>query len=188
MKNDIASRVQYYTSLDTAAKSGETIPVAKPGSKGSSLSGSLTNLASSKLSLSSPSSSVKMVEVGKENAVKETAPPISGISTTAANYGSPSTTTTSTSAAAPKFGSPALGGGSNKLYAMEQQLYDGKAFHKGCLKCAHCHQTISLKNIAVLEGEIYCKPHFKQLFKLKGNYAEGFGKEDHKKNWSQPNA
>jgi hypothetical protein len=29
----------------------------------------------------------------------------------------------------------------------------------------------------------YCKPHFIQLFKSKGNYSEGFGEEQHKKKW-----
>ncbi len=30
---------------------------------------------------------------------------------------------------------------------------------------------------------MYCKPHFKQLFKAKGNYSEGFGEEQHKNKW-----
>jgi len=29
----------------------------------------------------------------------------------------------------------------------------------------------------------YCKPHFKELFRLKGNYDEGFGREQHKTKW-----
>ena len=31
--------------------------------------------------------------------------------------------------------------------------------------------------------QVYCKPHFKQLFKSKGNYSEGFGEEQHKMKW-----
>jgi hypothetical protein len=31
--------------------------------------------------------------------------------------------------------------------------------------------------------QVYCKPHFKQLFKAKGNYSEGFGEEQHKNKW-----
>eukprot|EP00211_Chloroparvula_japonica_P004555 CAMPEP_0119133618 /NCGR_PEP_ID=MMETSP1310-20130426/13461_1 /TAXON_ID=464262 /ORGANISM="Genus nov. species nov., Strain RCC2339" /LENGTH=620 /DNA_ID=CAMNT_0007124317 /DNA_START=224 /DNA_END=2086 /DNA_ORIENTATION=+ len=34
-----------------------------------------------------------------------------------------------------------------------------------------------------MKGEYFCKPHFKQLFKLKGNYDEGFGGEQHKNKW-----
>lgn len=33
--------------------------------------------------------------------------------------------------------------------------------------------------------QIFCKPHFKQLFKLKGNYSEGFGAEQHKHKWDR---
>jgi hypothetical protein len=35
----------------------------------------------------------------------------------------------------------------------------------------------------VLSVQVYCKPHFKQLFKAKGNYSEGFGEEQHKMKW-----
>jgi hypothetical protein len=31
-----------------------------------------------------------------------------------------------------------------------------------------------LGKFAALEGKFYCKPHFKQLFALKGNYHTGF--------------
>uniref|UniRef100_A0A803TTB9 LIM zinc-binding domain-containing protein n=1 Tax=Anolis carolinensis TaxID=28377 RepID=A0A803TTB9_ANOCA len=40
-----------------------------------------------------------------------------------------------------------------------------------------------LGNYASLHGKIYCKPHFKQLFKSKGNYDEGFGHKQHKELW-----
>lgn len=41
----------------------------------------------------------------------------------------------------------------------------------------------SLGNYASLHGNIYCKPHFNQLFKTKGNYEEGFGLRPHKELW-----
>lgn len=41
----------------------------------------------------------------------------------------------------------------------------------------------SLGNYASLHGNIYCKPHFSQLFKTKGNYDEGFGLRPHKELW-----
>lgn len=34
---------------------------------------------------------------------------------------------------------------------------------------------------------MYCKPHYKQLFKSKGNYDEGFGQKPHKELWSNKN-
>lgn len=39
-------------------------------------------------------------------------------------------------------------------------------------------------NYASLHGQVYCKPHFKQLFKSKGNYDEGFGHKQHKELWN----
>lgn len=41
----------------------------------------------------------------------------------------------------------------------------------------------SLGTYASLHGRIYCKPHYKQLFKSKGNYDEGFGERPHKELW-----
>ncbi|RKO90636.1 hypothetical protein BDK51DRAFT_28668 [Blyttiomyces helicus] len=50
--------------------------------------------------------------------------------------------------------------------------------------CAVCEKVVypmdklsaddKLGNYAALNGVFYCKPHFKQLFALKGNYADGF--------------
>lgn len=39
-------------------------------------------------------------------------------------------------------------------------------------------------NFACLHGNIYCKPHYNQLFKSKGNYDEGFGHRPHKELWT----
>lgn len=82
------------------------------------------------------------------------------------------------------------GGNSNKctqcdktVYPVEQTTVESKVFHKTCFKCAHCHNTLKLGNYAALDGKYYCKPHFKQLFALKGNYNEGFGTEQHKSKW-----
>ena len=44
---------------------------------------------------------------------------------------------------------------------------------------------MSVGSYAALQGKIFCKPHFKQLFKLKGNYDEGFGSEQHKYKWAK---
>lgn len=42
---------------------------------------------------------------------------------------------------------------------------------------------VSLVNYASLHNNVYCKPHFCQLFKAKGNYDEGFGHRPHKELW-----
>jgi len=48
-----------------------------------------------------------------------------------------------------------------------------------------CNNLVSTGSYAALEGKIFCKPHFMQLFKLKGNYNEGFGAVQHKHRWNQ---
>jgi len=72
------------------------------------------------------------------------------------------------------------------VYAQERMEADGKVFHKGCMKCKECLKPLGLGNFAAMGGEFYCKPHFKQLFKLKGNYDEGFGKTKHSMRWVRP--
>jgi len=62
------------------------------------------------------------------------------------------------------------------VYATEKIVADDKVFHKQCLRCSHCNCQLKLGNYASLSGQLFCKPHFKQLFKTKGNYSEGFGK------------
>jgi hypothetical protein len=48
---------------------------------------------------------------------------------------------------------------------------DEKIFHKNCLRCKQCDKVLSLGSYAALEGIYYCKPHFKQLFALKGELS-----------------
>ncbi|NWH53507.1 XIRP2 protein, partial [Fregata magnificens] len=71
-----------------------------------------------------------------------------------------------------------------RVYPMECLVADKQKFHKSCFRCHHCGSQLSLGNYASLHGKIYCKPHFKQLFKSKGNYDEGFGHKQHKELWN----
>jgi hypothetical protein len=73
------------------------------------------------------------------------------------------------------------------VYQMDKVTADGHDYHKACFRCAECNNVLRLGNFAALAGKMYCKPHFKQLFKLKGNYDEGFGREQHKKQWLAEN-
>ncbi|XP_062512894.1 LIM domain and actin-binding protein 1-like isoform X2 [Corticium candelabrum] len=70
------------------------------------------------------------------------------------------------------------------VYHMEKLEVDKQLFHKHCFKCQECKKTLSAGTYASLEGQIFCKPHFKQLFRLKGNYDEGFGRQQHKTKWN----
>jgi hypothetical protein len=51
---------------------------------------------------------------------------------------------------------------------MDRVQADGMTFHRWCLRCKTCDKTVSLGSYAALEGEIYCKPHFKQTFAANG--------------------
>eukprot|EP01104_Vermistella_antarctica_P013296 TRINITY_DN3_c1_g3_i4.p1 TRINITY_DN3_c1_g3~~TRINITY_DN3_c1_g3_i4.p1 ORF type:complete len:696 (-),score=248.43 TRINITY_DN3_c1_g3_i4:347-2434(-) len=70
-----------------------------------------------------------------------------------------------------------------RVYLTEKVAADGKIYHKTCMRCTECNCVLKLGNYASLKGQFFCKPHFKQLFKNKGNYDEGFGREQHKTNW-----
>uniref|UniRef100_A0A8C8SXF0 LIM domain and actin binding 1 n=1 Tax=Pelusios castaneus TaxID=367368 RepID=A0A8C8SXF0_9SAUR len=69
------------------------------------------------------------------------------------------------------------------VYPMERLFANQQVFHISCFCCSHCNSKLSLATYASLHGNIYCKPHFNQLFKAKGNYDEGFGHKQHKELW-----
>lgn len=69
------------------------------------------------------------------------------------------------------------------VYSLERLVAHQHVYHKSCFCCIHCNTRLSLGNYASLHGNIYCKAHFNQLFKAKGNYDEGFGHRPHKEMW-----
>ncbi|XP_059924382.1 LIM domain and actin-binding protein 1-like isoform X46 [Gadus macrocephalus] len=70
------------------------------------------------------------------------------------------------------------------VYPLEKLVADLHVYHKTCFRCVHCSMKLSLGSYASLHGNVYCKPHFSQLFKAKGNYDEGFGHRPHKELWA----
>ncbi|EFJ21788.1 hypothetical protein SELMODRAFT_143123 [Selaginella moellendorffii] len=60
------------------------------------------------------------------------------------------------------------------VYLVDQLTADGVVYHKACFRCHHCKGTLKLSNYASLEGVLYCKPHFDQLFKLTGSFDKSF--------------
>lgn len=70
------------------------------------------------------------------------------------------------------------------VYPLERLVANELVYHNTCFRCSHCSTKLSLGNYASLHGNVYCKPHFSQLFKAKGNYDEGFGHRPHKELWS----
>ncbi|XP_037702500.1 LIM domain and actin-binding protein 1 isoform X2 [Choloepus didactylus] len=73
------------------------------------------------------------------------------------------------------------------VYPMERLLANQQVFHISCFRCSYCNNKLSLGTYASLHGRIYCKPHFNQLFKSKGNYDEGFGHKPYKDLWASKN-
>ncbi|XP_061114973.1 LIM domain and actin-binding protein 1-like [Conger conger] len=69
------------------------------------------------------------------------------------------------------------------VYPLERLVAGQQVYHNSCFRCSHCGTKLSLGNYASLHSSVYCKPHFNQLFKAKGNYDEGFGHRPHKELW-----
>jgi len=63
------------------------------------------------------------------------------------------------------------------VYEMEKIVIEKHILHITCFKCSYCSKVLNIGNYSALSGKYYCKPHFKQLFQLKGNYSEAFGEE-----------
>lgn len=51
---------------------------------------------------------------------------------------------------------------------------DGVSFHKNCFKCSHCNGLLVMSNYSSMDGVLYCKPHFEQLFKESGTFTKNF--------------
>ncbi|KAK9698618.1 hypothetical protein RND81_08G118000 [Saponaria officinalis] len=56
-------------------------------------------------------------------------------------------------------------------YPLEKIVVEGENYHKACFKCAKGGCLLNPSNYAALDGYLYCKPHFSQLFKEKGSYS-----------------
>ncbi|KAE9595538.1 putative chromatin regulator PHD family [Lupinus albus] len=70
------------------------------------------------------------------------------------------------------------------VYPLEKMTLEGECFHMNCFRCAHggCHLTHS--SYAALDGVLYCRVHFAQLFMEKGNYSHVLQAAAHRRNGS----
>ncbi|GFS37171.1 GATA type zinc finger transcription factor family protein [Actinidia rufa] len=57
------------------------------------------------------------------------------------------------------------------VYPLEKVTVEEKFYHKLCFRCAHGGCKLTPSSYAALDGYVYCKPHFAQLFKEKGSYT-----------------
>ncbi|XP_058082957.1 LIM domain-containing protein WLIM2b-like [Magnolia sinica] len=55
-------------------------------------------------------------------------------------------------------------------YPLEKVSVEGESYHKSCFKCSHGGCSLTPSSYAALDGILYCKHHFAQLFKEKGSY------------------
>ncbi|KAG6536861.1 hypothetical protein ZIOFF_001937 [Zingiber officinale] len=53
------------------------------------------------------------------------------------------------------------------VHFIELVRADGVPFHKTCFRCSHCKGTLSISNYSSVDGILYCKPHFEQIFKTR---------------------
>ncbi|KAM2035132.1 LIM domain-containing protein WLIM2b-like [Malus sylvestris] len=60
------------------------------------------------------------------------------------------------------------------VHFIDQLSADGIAYHKTCFKCSHCNGQLSMSSYSSMDGVLYCKPHFEQLFKETGNFSKKF--------------
>ncbi|XP_057685779.1 LIM domain and actin-binding protein 1-like isoform X2 [Corythoichthys intestinalis] len=116
----------------------------------------------------------------------ETEPPISRRSFTVENNGADNATNCSPAKTPRSFCLPMREpcvSCQKTVYPLERLVANQQVFHSACFRCCHCNTKLSLANYASLHNNVYCKPHFCQLFKAKGNYDEGFGHRPHKELW-----
>ncbi|KAM3388225.1 hypothetical protein ACQJBY_010792 [Aegilops geniculata] len=57
------------------------------------------------------------------------------------------------------------------VYPLEKMTLEGDAYHKSCFKCSHGGCILTTSSYAALNGVLYCKIHFQQLFMEKGSYS-----------------
>ncbi|KAJ4813922.1 GATA type zinc finger transcription factor family protein [Rhynchospora pubera] len=60
------------------------------------------------------------------------------------------------------------------VYVMDQLTIENQFYHKACFRCHHCKSTLKLSNYSSLDGVLYCKPHYDQLFMLTGSLDKSF--------------
>ena len=74
---------------------------------------------------------------------------------------------------------------SKTVYPLEKVTLEGECYHKNCFRCAHAGCPLTHSNYAALDGVLYCRVHFAQLFMEKGNYSHVL-QSAHKRNGSSP--
>ncbi|KAL5565606.1 hypothetical protein UlMin_028770 [Ulmus minor] len=72
------------------------------------------------------------------------------------------------------------------VYPLEKVSLEGECYHKSCFRCAHGGCPLTHSSYAALDGVLYCKHHFQQLFMEKGNYSHVLKSANYRKNATPP--
>ncbi|XP_047736745.1 uncharacterized protein LOC125177988 [Hyalella azteca] len=54
-----------------------------------------------------------------------------------------------------------------QVFQMEKIVAEKASWHKNCFRCKECNKNLTLETYQSHEGTLYCKPHFKDLFRPK---------------------
>ncbi|XP_069692995.1 uncharacterized protein [Periplaneta americana] len=54
-----------------------------------------------------------------------------------------------------------------QVFQMEQVKAERAVWHKNCFRCKECNKQLTVDIYSSHEGQLYCKPHFRELFKPK---------------------
>ncbi|KAK3921252.1 LIM domain-containing protein 2 [Frankliniella fusca] len=54
-----------------------------------------------------------------------------------------------------------------QVFVMEQIKAEKAVWHKNCFRCKECSKQLTVDTYSSNEGDIFCKPHFRELFKPK---------------------
>ncbi|KAH1080913.1 hypothetical protein J1N35_020674 [Gossypium stocksii] len=60
------------------------------------------------------------------------------------------------------------------VHVVDMMTLEGVPYHKTCFKCSHCKGNLVMNTYSSMDGVLYCKPHFEQLFKESGNFSKNF--------------
>ncbi|KAJ9579279.1 hypothetical protein L9F63_024614, partial [Diploptera punctata] len=59
-----------------------------------------------------------------------------------------------------------------QVFQMEQIKAERAVWHKNCFRCKECNKQLTVDIYSSHEGQLYCKPHFRELFKPKAVVEE----------------
>ncbi|PKI39966.1 hypothetical protein CRG98_039629 [Punica granatum] len=62
------------------------------------------------------------------------------------------------------------------VHVVDMLSLEGIPYHRSCFRCSHCNGMLVMSSYSSMDGVLYCKAHFEQLFKESGNFSKNFSK------------